>query len=72
MSLIARALEKPPAPVFSCLFYHGGIEPRVRHRRSIALSIEEREESPEAWPAITPYARSPCISGAARLPSTGR
>ena len=44
MSLIARVLEKPPATVFSYLLYHGGIEPRVRCRRPIALSIEEREE----------------------------
>jgi IS30 family transposase len=44
MSLIARALEKPPATVFSYLLYHGGIQPRVPCRRSIALSIEEREE----------------------------
>jgi IS30 family transposase len=44
MSLIARVLEKPPATVFSYLLYHGGIQPRVRCRRSIALAIEEREE----------------------------
>jgi IS30 family transposase len=44
MRLIARALEKPPATVFSYLLYHGGIEPRVRCRRLSALSIEEREE----------------------------
>lgn len=44
MSLIARALEKPPATVVSYLLYHGGIQPRARCRRSIALSIEEREE----------------------------
>jgi IS30 family transposase len=44
MSLIARVLEKPPATVFSYLLYHGGIQPRVRCRRPIALSIEEREE----------------------------
>jgi IS30 family transposase len=40
----ARILEKPPATVFSYLLYQGGIEPRVRCRRLIALSIEEREE----------------------------
>lgn len=44
MSLIARILEKPPATVFSYLLYHGGIQPRVRCRRSISLSIEEQEE----------------------------
>jgi IS30 family transposase len=44
MSLIARVLEKPPATVFSYLLYHGGIQPRARCRRPIALSIEEREE----------------------------
>lgn len=39
MSLIARVLEKPPATVFSYRLYHGGIEPRVRCRRSIALHL---------------------------------
>jgi transposase, IS30 family len=41
---IARAIEKPPATVFSYLRYHGGIRPRQRYRAATALSLEEREE----------------------------
>lgn len=44
MSDIARAIEKPPATVFSYLQYHGGIQPRQPKRRTQALSFEEREE----------------------------
>ncbi len=44
MIQIARAIEKPPATVFSYLRYHGGIAPRIRIRASISLSVEEREE----------------------------
>jgi len=44
MSDIARAIEKPPATVFSYLQYHGGIRPRRRQRRPQALALEEREE----------------------------
>ncbi|MCH7508205.1 MAG: IS30 family transposase, partial [Proteobacteria bacterium] len=44
MIQIARAIEKPPATVFSYLRYHGGIAPRIRTRASISLSVEEREE----------------------------
>lgn len=65
MNLIARLLEKPPFTVFSYLLYHGGIQPRVRCRRSIALSIEGAKKSQEASQTITAYAQSPCISGVA-------
>lgn len=44
MIQIARAIEKPPATVFSYLRYHGGIAPRIRTRALISLSFEEREE----------------------------
>jgi len=44
MIQIARAIEKPPATVFSYLRYHGGIAPRIRTRASISLTVEEREE----------------------------
>lgn len=44
MIQIARAIEKPPATVFSYLRYHGGIAPRIRTRASMSLSLEEREE----------------------------
>ena len=44
MSDIARAIEKPPATVFSYLQYHGGIRPRRRQKRPQALALEEREE----------------------------
>ena len=30
MTQIARAINKPPATVFSCLRYHGGIQPYHR------------------------------------------
>ena len=33
MSLIAADIEKPPSPVFSYLFYYGGIEPCTRFSR---------------------------------------
>jgi IS30 family transposase len=43
MSVIARAIAKPPATVYSYLLYHGGIMPRQKTRRPGCLSIEERE-----------------------------
>ncbi len=44
MSRIAKAIDKPPATVFSYLQYHGGIRPRQRVRSANELSLEEREE----------------------------
>jgi len=44
MSLIAQAVHKPPATVFSYLRYHGGIQPRLRTRKLSVLRFEEREE----------------------------
>ncbi len=44
MAVISRAIEKPPATVFSYLQYHGGIQPRLRKRNSKSLTMEEREE----------------------------
>jgi len=44
MIKIARAIEKPPATVFSYLRYHGGIQPRHRARAAKSLSMDEREE----------------------------
>jgi len=44
MSEIAQIIEKPPATIFSYLRYHGGIQPRVRVRSLISLSLEERED----------------------------
>jgi len=44
MITIARAIEKPPATVYSYLQYHGGIQPRQRRRSPKSLSLEEREE----------------------------
>jgi transposase, IS30 family len=41
---ISRAIEKPPAAVYSYLQYHGGIQPRQRRRCPQSLSLEEREE----------------------------
>ena len=43
MAEIAKQIAKPPATVFSYLWYHGGIEPRSRSRAPIALSLRERE-----------------------------
>ena len=43
MSEIARAIEKPPATVYSYLLYHGGMTPRSQVRRPGSLSLEERE-----------------------------
>ncbi len=43
MAEIGQEIEKPPATVFSYLWYHGGIEPRRRYRSSITLSLTERE-----------------------------
>lgn len=43
MSVIARAIAKPPATVYSYLLYHGGIMSRQKTRRPGCLSIEERE-----------------------------
>lgn len=44
MIQISRDINKPPATVFSYLRYHGGIQPRQRHRALKALSLKEREE----------------------------
>jgi len=44
MAVISRAIEKPPATVYSYLQYHGGIQPRLRKRNSKSLTMEEREE----------------------------
>ena len=44
MGEIARALNKPPATVFSYLRYHGGIQPHKRVRPPLTLSLVEREE----------------------------
>ncbi len=43
MNFIAADINKPPVTVFSCLLYHGGIEPRSRVRRLGVLSVEELE-----------------------------
>ena len=43
MAEISREIAKPPATVFSYLWYHGGIEPRRRSRSVTALSFCERE-----------------------------
>lgn len=43
MAEISRAIAKPPATVFSYLWYHGGIEPHRRSRSVAALSFCERE-----------------------------
>jgi IS30 family transposase len=43
MSAIAKEIAKPPATVFSYLWYHGGIEPRKRSRAKNSLSLCERE-----------------------------
>ncbi|TCS59770.1 IS30 family transposase [Varunaivibrio sulfuroxidans] len=44
MIQIARAIEKPPATIFSYLRYHGGIQLRHRIRSTRSLSLGEREE----------------------------
>ncbi len=44
MAIISRAIEKPPATVYSYLQYHGGIQPRQLRRCLKSLSLEEREE----------------------------
>lgn len=44
MIQIARAIDKPPATIFSYLRYHGGIQPYKRIRAESALSLDEREE----------------------------
>ena len=43
MAAIAKEIAKPPATVFSYLWYHRGIEPRRCTRAAIALSLCERE-----------------------------
>lgn len=43
MSHIVLDIEKLPATVYSCLLYHGGIEPKTQVRRSNSLSFEEWE-----------------------------
>ncbi len=44
MGVIARAINKPPATIFSYLRYHGGIQPYKRVRTSLNLTLEDREE----------------------------
>tara|TARA_R110002073_G_scaffold60565_3_gene152216 strand:+ start:1899 stop:2252 length:354 start_codon:yes stop_codon:yes gene_type:complete len=44
MGEIARAINKPPATIFSYLRYHGGIQPYKRIRASRTLTLEDREE----------------------------
>lgn len=44
MGEIARAINKPPATIFSYLRYHGGIQPYKRVRPSLSLTLEDREE----------------------------
>lgn len=44
MNVIAQAIKKPPATIFSYLRYHGGIQPRQRTRNGKCLTVEEREE----------------------------
>lgn len=44
MIQIARAIDKPPATIFSYLRYHGGIQPYKQIRAESALSLDEREE----------------------------
>lgn len=43
MAEIAKEVGKPPATVFSYLWYHGGIKPNGRSRSATALSLCERE-----------------------------
>lgn len=44
MGEISRAIDKPPATVFSYLQYHGGIQPYKRVKTCLTLSLPEREE----------------------------
>jgi IS30 family transposase len=43
ISVISRALEKPPGSVFTVLKHHGGIAPAVRVRRTEHLTAVDRE-----------------------------
>lgn len=43
ISVIARALNKPPGSVFTVLKHHGGIAPAERVRRADRLTADERE-----------------------------
>ncbi|NKY54551.1 IS30 family transposase [Nocardia vermiculata] len=43
ISVISRALDKPPGSVFTVLKHHGGIAPRARTVRWGNLTVEERE-----------------------------
>lgn len=43
ISVISRALRKPPGSVFTVLKYHGGIAPEPRKIRSDHLTLVERE-----------------------------
>ncbi|WP_433347499.1 helix-turn-helix domain-containing protein [Microtetraspora malaysiensis] len=43
ISVISRALGKPPGSVFTVLKHHGGIAPAERVRRADRLSAEDRE-----------------------------
>lgn len=44
ISVISRALHKPPGSVFTVLKHHGGIAPAVRKRRAGHLTPQDREE----------------------------
>jgi IS30 family transposase len=44
ISVISRALGKPPGSVFTVLKHHGGIAPTVRRRRAGHLTPQDREE----------------------------
>lgn len=43
ISVIARALDKPPGSVFTVLKHHGGIAPAERVRRTGRLTEQDRE-----------------------------
>jgi IS30 family transposase len=43
ISVISRALAKPPGSVFTVLKYHGGIAPAARHPRLGHLTAQDRE-----------------------------
>ncbi|MEV6324252.1 IS30 family transposase [Nocardia sp. NPDC051787] len=43
ISVISRALGKPPGSVFTVLKHHGGIAPAVRAARTGHLTVEDRE-----------------------------
>ncbi|MFD1120660.1 helix-turn-helix domain-containing protein [Sphaerisporangium aureirubrum] len=43
ISVISRALGKPPGSIFTVLKHHGGIAPAARARRADRLSAADRE-----------------------------